>query len=360
VGEDAFFDNAVFQGPVDFSGADIKGQFNAQGAQFLSPIQATFEGIKVGQSGLLGGATFNGPVALNDAHLLDLLIGGNPILELNLERTRFDRTLLIGQAFIKKITARNLTVKGLAALVKVTITTEADLRDTSFQQLNIVEVTWPIRAEGKARVWLDGMDFKTLSTKREPQEEEDWNKVLEWLSLARFNTQNYNKVDEYFQHCGLDLWAYKVFREGKKRGFRGPKWRELNWWSRLISPLKVIGKFITRVFWGWLAGYGRKPARTLGLIIPLIFFGALLFEPKFTDKFLATQSAFKSIIMDYKWIARGILSLDRFLPGVDLGLAKHWQPCYLGLGIWLYWYVLKIMGWILIPITLAAIYTKIK
>jgi hypothetical protein len=277
-------------------------------------------------------------------------MSGGSIPKLDLEGTRVDRALMIMNTEVGHIEARNLTVYGPATLGKVTITAEADFRDTSFQQLNIIDVDWPKRKEGKAMLWFDGMDFRALSTKDNPQEEEDWNKVLEWLSFARFNTQSYNRVDEYFQRCGIASWAYKVFREGKKRGLRRRRWWE-------------PGKYFTRIFWGWLAGYGRKPARTLWFIIPLILLGAFLFEPQFANKFLENQCVFNSIIMEHNWLAKGILSLDRFLPGVDLGLAQYWQPSHLGfwgLWIWLYWYFLKIMGWILIPITLAAIYTKIK
>jgi hypothetical protein len=357
VGQSAFFDNAVFQGPLSFVSVDIGEHFSVKGAQFQSQETAMFVGLKVDKIAFFEGAEFAGPVALKDAHLSDLLMGGNPIPELDLERTRVERELKIGiiekktekkkETEIGIVNARNLTVQGPTTLQNVTIKAEADFRDASFQQLNFTDVEWPVRKEGKARVWLDGIGFKALSTKKDPQEDENWNKILQWLSLARFNTQNYNRVDEYFQRCGLAPWAYKVFREGKKRGLSRRRWWE-------------PGKYATRIFWGWLAGYGRKPARTLGLIIPLILIGAFLLEPQFAKDFSGTQSAFNAIVVDHDVFARCILSLDRFLPGVDLGLAKHWQPSHLGLWTWLYWYFLKIMGWITIPITLAAIYTKIK
>ena len=63
VGQEAFFDEAEFHGPVDFGGADIKSQFRAQGARFLAEDQrANFNSLKVGQNAFLDGAEFHGPV----------------------------------------------------------------------------------------------------------------------------------------------------------------------------------------------------------------------------------------------------------------------------------------------------------
>ena len=167
VGRSAFFHNAVFRGPVNFGNADIKRQFNADGAQFentekkanfnglkvghdtffscrfpgaggfhlcrywqavrcsrssvLKPEEAVFECIQVGQSTFLEGVTFNGQVALNHAHLLDLMMGGNAMPALNLERTCIDRELIIANSEIGTLEARNLTVRGPSTLGKVTI-----------------------------------------------------------------------------------------------------------------------------------------------------------------------------------------------------------------------------------------------
>ncbi len=56
---------AIFQNGVDFSHADIGGQFSAGRAQFQGQgpeNEATFNGMKVGQSAFFGSAQFDGPV----------------------------------------------------------------------------------------------------------------------------------------------------------------------------------------------------------------------------------------------------------------------------------------------------------
>ena len=51
VGVDAFFGDTTFQGPADFGGANIEGQFTLAGARFAGPTrEANFNGLTVGQS----------------------------------------------------------------------------------------------------------------------------------------------------------------------------------------------------------------------------------------------------------------------------------------------------------------------
>jgi hypothetical protein len=104
VGQSAYFRGVVFQGHVDFTTADISGHFSAQRARFLSKKNITFEGFKVGRSASFEGTEFAGPVALNYAHLLDLLIGSNhsPILKRNLKHTLVDPGLWTNGKSTKK------------------------------------------------------------------------------------------------------------------------------------------------------------------------------------------------------------------------------------------------------------------
>lgn len=57
---------------------------------------------------------------------------------------------------------------------------------------------------------------------------------------------------------------------------------------------------------------------------------------------------------------RFFLSMDEFLPGVDLGLAKLWQISKISFPMLLYYHFHKIAGWVLIPIGLAAVLTQFK
>jgi hypothetical protein len=60
------------------------------------------------------------------------------------------------------------------------------------------------------------------------------------------------------------------------------------------------------------------------------------------------------------YVLRFITSFDQFIPAIDLGVAKNWQPQELSFWAWFYVYFQKISGWILVPIGLAAIYSQFK
>jgi hypothetical protein len=59
-------------------------------------------------------------------------------------------------------------------------------------------------------------------------------------------------------------------------------------------------------------------------------------------------------------VVRFFLSLDEFLPGVDLGLAKLRQLSQVNYPTLIYYHFHKIAGWILTPIGLAAVYSQFK
>lgn len=70
VGQDAFFQHATFQGPVDFNGAKIIRQFNAQGAQFKNDKEENnFNYLEVGQSAVFDNGIFHGPVNFKLANI---------------------------------------------------------------------------------------------------------------------------------------------------------------------------------------------------------------------------------------------------------------------------------------------------
>ena len=73
VGQSVLFGKITFKGPVDFVRSDIGGTFQADGAQFTGT--ANFAGLKVEQKALFRNATFKGPVDLrfSSFEALDLL-----------------------------------------------------------------------------------------------------------------------------------------------------------------------------------------------------------------------------------------------------------------------------------------------
>jgi len=333
----------IVNGNVQFGGSSIGGQLKADFTCFGEKGEnslASFNGLTVSKETFFKGTIFEGRVHICFAHLLDLVFEGNPaIAELLLENTRIGRKLEISETTIQMFQGKSLEVKGPATLRQVTISGEADLQDSSFQVVNLYDVTWPKNQE---KVLLEGLTYQVVSTK---DGEEGWRKLLDWVKGSRFNTQNYSQLEAYFSRCGHRDRADEVFITGKRQAAN-----RLTWWKR----------WPTRLFWGGLAGYGRKPYLTLPWIIFFIAIGALVFSLDFTSKGMESQLYLKQMIDHYPIAAKIILSLDRFLPGVDLGVAKYWAPKNICFWSWIYWYVQKLLGWVLIPIALTAIYTRIK
>ena len=320
VRQNAFFEEAQFQGAVNFGGADIKRQFVANEAKFLNKEQtANFNSMKVGHSAHFEKAQFKGPVNFVAADIKSNF-EANEAQFLNKEQTAIFNSMKVGQA---------------AIFYHATFQGPVDFRFCSFQNFQFIDMTYQ-------SVYLEGLTYRNIIFG------EDWKNTLKLLESSPDNhAQPYTQLAAFFQQSGQPDRADKTFIRGKRRELSQKSW---------LNP----ARWLTYIFWEKLAGYGRKPARTLFLIIPLVLIGAWLFELQFNIKFMETQSSFWSMVLQHRNIARFILSLDRFLPGVDLGLAKYWAPFQLNFWIWLYWFFLKIMGWITIPITLAAIYTKIK
>jgi hypothetical protein len=330
-------------GSVNFGGGSIGGQFLADSSCFGEKGDdslANFNGLSVGQEMFFKGTIFEGRVHICYAHLLDVILEGNPaISEILLEDTRIGRKLEISKTTISKFHCKNLDVKGPATLREVNIPDEADFRYSSFQVLNLHDVNWP---QNREKVFLEGLTYQAVSDR---DGEEGWWKLLDWVKGSRFNTQNYSQLEAYFSHCGHRGRADEVFISGKREAAKRLTWGK---------------KWLTRIFWGGLAGYGRKPWQVLYVILPLVALGTFLFAPEFTAKSLESYGWLNQMKPSHPWIIQFLLSLDRFLPGVDLGLAKEWSPVCVGLFSFVYWYFLKLAGWITIPIALAAIYTRIK
>src|SRR6185295_7415771 len=65
---DAFFQNAVFEGSVNFVSADIASNLEAQGARFKNKEKlANFGGMKIGGYAFFNDAVFQGQVNFNYA-----------------------------------------------------------------------------------------------------------------------------------------------------------------------------------------------------------------------------------------------------------------------------------------------------
>jgi hypothetical protein len=158
-----------------------------------------------------------------------------------------------------------------------------------------------------------------------------------------FNTQMYVQLEAFFKRIGREDWANQVYIRMHDRDLE----ENLRWYDPV--------RWLEWLFWGRLAGYGKKPFRVFFVSLALIILGACLFDPEHLAEHPKSTGGrrFRSMLL------RFFISLDRFLP-IELGLAKNWDAKSRHFPVWLYFHLQHILGWILIPIALASIYTQIK
>jgi hypothetical protein len=192
---------------------------------------------------------------------------------------------------------------------------------------------------------LAGLTYNSISIDKDNSnyQAKDVLAIKEFVEASPFSTESYVQLETFFRNIGIDDAAKEVFIRMHDR--------ELSLKLKWYDPRR----WLEWLFWGKIAGYGRAPFRVFFLSLILILFGAFLFDPEYltTDKMSPEGRIYKSVIM------RFFLSLDRFLP-IELGLAKNWEAKGRKFFIWFYFYLHQVLGWILIPIALASIYSQLK
>ena len=369
--------HAEFYGPVNFEMMEIGESFWASGAKFLKErVTQNFTNIKIGHKFFMDDTIICGALDFSFGNFNDLEINGaqqngkdghqeNVIIPcLKLQESLIQRDLIIANKTIDELNARQMQVKGHTTIKDTQINKIADFRGGSFQKLNFENVRWPEVDPNKPgkegakpfryEVYLGEITFSSLAidkpvsgSEAKPYDsdynDEDFMKIMDFVDACPFYTQSYVQLETFFKRIGRDSWANKVFMRMHNRELA----EKMAWYD----PRRWLEWF----FWGKIAGYGRAPFRVFFLALAFIILGACLFDPIFLkeNKLSEDGKLYKSVFV------RFFISLDRFLP-IELGLAKHWDPQGRHFPIWLYFFLQQALGWILIPIALASIYSQLK
>ena len=339
VGKIAFFKKAVFEGPVEFVSADIAANFQAEEAQFRSKTYTVWLAMKCGGQGNFTGASFAGPASFADSTFLDLMIGGMKsgaasVPELDLSRSSIKRQLRIRQISIHDLLAPSLHVEGPAELTDITVKHSADLRYGNFATLDLSRSIWP-KDTNREAFHMQGMSYKYV--RAAPNEPESHEALLKLASEASYTADVYRNLEEFFSRQG--------YREDADRAFIAGKCRER---KEYLHGRNWLGSWLLDK----LVGYGRHPSQAGYLCVFFVGLGCFLFS---SQKMELQEPANAPRIYNSFWYSLGL-----FLPFVDLQVAKVWKPKrdqtflrnYMGVHI--------LLGWILIPIVLAALTGFIK
>jgi hypothetical protein len=383
-GNSVFLIETEFNGPVEFKLAEIGMNLDASGAKFLNEKQPKdFSYMKVVQRVMLDNTILRGDFDFSYGDFYDFEIRGVQkgdkngrnrdivIHSLNLKGVQVRRNLNISNASIDKLNTNQIKVKDVASFENMQVNRSADFRGGSFQTLDFQKIQWPevdrqqpqdsaevlgtkMEKGFRYEVYLGDIAFGSFSIDKPECDananpcdsdytDDDLKRILAFVDDCPFYTQSYVQVETFFKRIGRDSWANEAFMRMHNRELS----EKMDWYD----PRRWLEWF----FWGKIAGYGRAPFRVFFLSLAFIMLGAYLFNPIYLKEHKKSYDGrlYKSFFI------RLFISLDRFLP-IDMGLAKDWEAQGRHFSLWLYYFLHRVLGWILIPIALASIYSQLK
>ena len=314
---DAFFKNAVFEGPVNLVSADIASNLEAQGAKFQNKEkEASFGGMKVGGYAVFNEAVFEGPVNFVGADVAGNFAAGKARFKNKEKDATFGGMKLGGHAFFN-----DAVFEG-----------PVNLNYADFAWLDLSNTVWPKAA---AKFHMQGMSYKYL--RAAPNEPESHRALLKLADRSAYSADVYNHLEEFFLRQGYRDDADRAFIKGKRRE------RKEN-----LHGLSWVGSCLL----DWLVGYGRRPWQAGIPCAALVALGCVLFSPK---KMEPQKPEDTPRVYSRFWYSLGL-----FLPFVDLQADKVWKPKADQTFLRNYMRVHIMLGWILVPLVLAALTGLIK
>ena len=318
IGGAGLFNDAVFEGPVDFDLANIAGGFVAVGAKFQNKEnKAIFAGMKVGGFAFFHDAVFEGPVDFVSADIAG---------QFGALRAKFQ----------SEANFNSMKVGGAAFFNDAVFEGPVDLSYADFGALSLVNTVWPKVA---GQFHMQGMSYKYIRAVRE-DEPKSHEELLKLANQSAYTADVYGNLEDFFKRQGYRADADRAFIAGKCRE-RKQYFHSDDWFRWLGSWMLYL-----------LVGYGRRPWQAGIPLAVLITLGSILFSP---EKMELQKSEDARGVYSRFWYSLGL-----FLPVVDLQADKVWKPKADQTFLRNYMRVHALLGWILIPIFLAALAGLIK
>jgi len=342
---DTDLSGASFAGPVDFTNAEFRGEFTADGAVFQAPeTSADFQYAQFRGTAFFRNSSFSGPLKMWFAQIEDMYLTFRPentIPGIEMPQTIVQRSFALQGGQVNSLDVSSMRVLGTATLGPFCVSQQMNLQKASFDTLsfNVLpcsESNPVTRVSGFRYSFVTSDDggpptesFLTVFSASKPTGTPgDPGLFAEYSQLEAFL-----RAHSYADDADRVLLADKR----RERAAASSKWFSISLWKSLIED--------------WAVGYGTTPLRPLFFCILIVILGTVaLNKPKlmeFTDDKSAPQkySAF--------WYA-----LDKFAPVIDLKVADLWEPktawlqrCALAL---------RILGFIFVPLALAALTGSFK
>jgi hypothetical protein len=355
VGGDALFDNAKFLGPVNFRYANIANNFSANNATFQDAKHgAVFSGMKVGGDATFYAAVFNGPVHFSYADFarLSLSCPFSPEVAAQFHMQgmsyKYIRAvslpeLPLGLEYIPKFpqfeispVLRKIPLYPLPAYIpKFPRFKFEPMQDPRLM------ILYPgyrgVPAYLVRPVTFQSPSYVPAILESESESPEELLKLADW---SAYSADVYSNLEGFFLRRGDRDDADKAFFAGKHR--QREEYFGSGHWFRWLGSWTL----------DLLVGYGRHPWQAGIPCVVLIALGCVLFSPKKMEPQNPNETP--------RVYSRFWYSLGLFLPFVDLQVGKVWKPKADETFLRNYMRVHILLGWILIPLVLAAVTGLIK
>jgi hypothetical protein len=200
------------------------------------------------------------------------------------------------------------------------------------------------------------------------EQHDSWDHLREiFINNVNFSADAYESLEAYFRRVGEHHLADAVYIHRKQEELKD---RDMYWPRKMWSHVLY-----------WFVGYGKRPEKALIWSLGIVVFGSVfVFRPskmcrkedKGGNEDAPEPAQEKNLRCNSFWY-----SLDLFAPAIDLHVADAWNPeipvdpfpeqgrygqvlWHLHRWRWYYVRIHKTIGWILIPLGLAAVLGIVK
>jgi len=309
----AFFKSATFEGEANFVTAQIGGNAEFTGAVFNK--RAIFNSAQIERSAFFKSATFEGEADFGFVRIGSAAVFTEAVFK---QSARFSAAQIERDAYFNGIVFAD----------------HISFQNTSFNDIFLTNT------EFKTNIDLRGCEYDILNPI------DIWKILMD--RIDPYDRQPFTQLEETFRHAGFDGLANDVYYKRKRR-------------ESAQKTLRKPGAWLMDRFLWLLTGYGVRLNRLFYAIVLILLIGTGIFhlggavEPS-PDIKLSTVWSSQSVLSywDSFWV-----SFSTFLP-VEIPSGADWKPSshiiqLLGMKFTTIATMLKLAGWILVPVGVAGI-----
>ncbi|GEM_PF-1641693 len=332
VGGPVFFREATFAGAVSFLYAVISGSFETRRAMFTNPDkEVSFNAMRIEGGFFAEQAVFEGPVNAMNLRISDNFDG---------RRTTFKKLADFQCVSIgHNLFVSNATLAGPARFKSAAVAGNFELNETQFQ--NDEPPQFQDMKAGAILVNKTHFSHPPNLTNLTYQNIYPTSGLLELVKNSGSDYSAYTELEKCLQRNGYASDADEVFMEMKRYERR----KGLTWFDSLKSYLSEA-----------LQGFGRRPQRVVYWDLGIVLMGALFFR----RRKMALKTDAKNQIepevetkTDLPPYNSFLYSLTLFAPTIDTQYTNNWEPADAHKKTRGYIRVHKLLGYLLVPLTLA-------